>query len=292
MHQKALDIGWYTSLAMPTPILPLISIIVPTRNSAGFLRACLESIRAQTYKNIELIVVDRDSTDATKAIAAEFTSHVLNYGPERSAQVNFGVTQATGEYIYKVDSDFVLDHRVVEQCVAKAAEGYEAVVVHNSPDPSISWIARIHEFELGMYKYDLQHSSARFVRRDAYGAIGGYSETITAGEDYDFQSKLNRAGYQTGFIDAEALHRGEPKSFLRYLIKCYGYGKDAANYQKDNPAEFNGQLKFKLLVWRYHWRRFLRHPLKGLGLLVYYFFKFSFAGVGLLAGRMQIKRVV
>lgn len=49
--------------------LPLVSIIIPTRNSAQFLGACLTSIINQTYKNIEMIVVDNNSTDKTKEIA-------------------------------------------------------------------------------------------------------------------------------------------------------------------------------------------------------------------------------
>jgi glycosyltransferase involved in cell wall biosynthesis len=271
---------------------PLVSIIVPTRNSATFLRDCLESISNQTYRHIELIVVDRDSTDTTKQIAREFTPHVYNHGPERSAQVNFGVEQAKGEYVYKVDADFILDPHVVEQCVAKAAEGYPAVVVHNSPDATISWIARVRRFEVDMYKYDLQHSSARFVRRDAYRAIGGFNTAITAGEDYDFQNKLNRAGYRTGFIEAEALHRGEPTSFWRYLVKCYGYGKDAAHYQHDYPSEFGGQTKYLFIVWFRHWRRFIRHPLKTLGLLIHFALKFTFAAAGLLRGRIELKRLL
>lgn len=268
---------------------PLVSVIVPTRNSATFLKGCLNSIRNQTYSNIELIVVDRDSTDSTKEIAKSFTNLVFNHGPERSAQVNYGVLKSSGDYVYKVDSDFILDPRVIEQCVQKTNEGFEAVVVHNSPDARISWIAKIHKFELDMYKYDLLHSSARFIRKDVYKKIGGFNTEITAGEDYDFQTKLNRGGYKTGFIEAEALHLGEPTSFIKYLLKCYGYGKDAANYQKENPGEFNGQLKFKLLVWVYHWRRFVRHPLRGLGLLVYYLFKFSFAGMGLIRGRLEMR---
>src|SRR5258706_2134155 len=137
---------------------PLVSVIVPTKDSAEFLGACLASITSQTYKPIELIVVDNHSTDDTQKIAKQFTPRVFTHGPERSAQVNFGVTKAKGDYVYKVDSDFVLDAHVIEQAVDKAQESFDAVVVHNSPDTRVSWIARIRKFEVDMYKYDLTHS--------------------------------------------------------------------------------------------------------------------------------------
>src|SRR5689334_15994468 len=99
---------------------PLVSVIVPSYFSAATLDQCLESVAKQTYKHIELIVVDNHSTDGTLAIAKRYTDKVFTKGPERSAQVNYGVSKAKGEYIYKIDSDFVLEPTVVEECVAKA----------------------------------------------------------------------------------------------------------------------------------------------------------------------------
>ncbi|MFM2415178.1 MAG: hypothetical protein RI911_871, partial [Candidatus Parcubacteria bacterium] len=189
---------------------PLVTVIVPTKNSEKFLEKCLASVRSQTYKNIELIVVDNFSIDATKSIAEKNGAVFFQQGPERSAQVNYGVANAKGKFIYKIDSDFALDPTVVAESVSKINEGYDAIVVHNSPDVTVSWIAKIRKFEVDMYKYDITHSSARFVKKDVYEAIGGFNSKITAGEDYDFQNKLNRNGYKTGFIDAEALHLGEP----------------------------------------------------------------------------------
>src|SRR5689334_8479224 len=143
---------------------PKVSVIVPTYNSSATLIACLDSIKNQSYSgDIELIVVDNNSTDETKAIAKKYTDQVFNKGPERSAQVNYGVEKAGGEYVYKVDSDFILDEDVITQCVEEVSRGFDAIVVHNSPDVRVSWIARIRKFEVDMYKYDLVHSSARFV---------------------------------------------------------------------------------------------------------------------------------
>lgn len=263
---------------------PLVSIIVPTKNSSQTLEACLRSLKEQSYQDIEIIVVDNFSTDATQEIARKYTEEVFSQGPERSAQVNYGVEQADGEFVYKVDSDFVLDKDVVAQCVHEAEKGADAVVVHNSPDVRVSWIAKIRKFEVDMYKYDITHSSARFVKKTVYQAIGGFNSKITAGEDYDFQNKLNRAGYKTGFIEAEALHLGEPTHFWRHMKKYYDYGKDFVNYQQENQEESNEQLGFFRGVYIRNWRNFIRAPLLAISFIAYNFSKYAFGGSGLLVG--------
>jgi glycosyltransferase involved in cell wall biosynthesis len=64
---------------------PLVSVIIPTRNSGTTLANCLQSVKDQTYPNIELIVVDNFSTDNTQEIARTYTDHVYERGPERCA---------------------------------------------------------------------------------------------------------------------------------------------------------------------------------------------------------------
>lgn len=265
---------------------PLVSVIVPTKNSSQFLEVCLLSIKNQTYQNIEIIVVDNNSTDNTKEIAKRYTDKAYNHGPERSAQVNYGVVQAIGEYVYKVDSDFILDPDVVDQCIKKAHEGFDAIVVHNSPDVRVSWIAKIRKFEVDMYKYDITHSSARFVRKDVYQKIGGFNGNITAGEDYDFQNKLNRNGFKTGFIDAEALHLGEPTSFWKHMVKYFHYGKDFVNYKIENSVEAKEQLSFGRSIYLKNWKKFLTHPFLGLSFIIYNLFKYAFGGFGLFLAKI------
>jgi glycosyltransferase involved in cell wall biosynthesis len=57
---------------------PLVSVIIPTYNSSRTLKKSLESIKNQTYENIEIIVVDNNSKDNTKDIALEYTDKVYN----------------------------------------------------------------------------------------------------------------------------------------------------------------------------------------------------------------------
>jgi glycosyltransferase involved in cell wall biosynthesis len=266
---------------------PLVSVIVPTKNSEEFLGKCLDSIKNQTYKDVEIIVVDNNSIDKTKEIAQKYTDKVFNCGPERSAQRNYGAEESKGEYVYFVDSDFILDKDVMRQCVDKIEKKYDAIVVHNSPDISVSWIAKVRKFEVDMYKYDLTHSAARFFKRKVFLVIGGYNKKITAGEDYDIQNKLNNKGYRTGFIGPEAVHLGEPKSFWKHMKKYYNYGKDFTKFKTENQKESKKQLGFFRKVYFKNWKKFLKHPILGLEFISYHFFKFFCGLIGYLINRIK-----
>src|SRR5579872_2969104 len=96
---------------------PLVSVIIPTRNSQEFLELLLKSIKNQSYRNIEVIIVDNNSSDKTKEIARKYTDLVFNKGPERSAQRNYGVSKSKGDYILFLDSDMELTKDVIKECV-------------------------------------------------------------------------------------------------------------------------------------------------------------------------------
>ena len=68
---------------------PLVSILIPLFNSSKYISDTLNSCINQSYKNIEIIVVDNNSTDSTKEIAKRYTDKVFNIGPERTAQKKF-----------------------------------------------------------------------------------------------------------------------------------------------------------------------------------------------------------
>lgn len=90
---------------------PLISVIVPVYNAEKFLGRCVESLRAQTLKNIEIILIDDGSTDDSANLAEEFAGadyrikciHKENGG--LSSARNAGLDIAEGEYVGFVDSD-------------------------------------------------------------------------------------------------------------------------------------------------------------------------------------------
>src|SRR5260221_8553621 len=96
---------------------PLVSVIVTTKNSQVTLKQCLDTINNQTYKHLEIIVVDNHSTDKTTEIAEKFTNKVFNHGMERSEQRNFGVKKSRGNYLLFIDSDMELSKSVIDECV-------------------------------------------------------------------------------------------------------------------------------------------------------------------------------
>lgn len=103
-----------------------VSIIVPIFNSAKSLERCVESILGQTYRNIEIILVDDGSTDRSRSICDEFAKrdsriivlHQDNSGV--SSARNCGISLANGDYIQFVDSDDYLDNNMTEILVGAA----------------------------------------------------------------------------------------------------------------------------------------------------------------------------
>ena len=98
--------------------MPLVSVVVPTKDVERTLQRCLASIRSQTYSAVELVVVDNFSTDQTFRVAQELADIAVQAGPERSAQRNLGIELATGDYILWIDADMVLTPHVVADAVS------------------------------------------------------------------------------------------------------------------------------------------------------------------------------
>ena len=93
---------------------PLVSVIIPVFNVELYLRQCLDSVINQTYKNLEILVIDDGSTDNCGKICDEYEKdrrvkvfHTENRG--LSAATNLGLDNATGDYISFIDSDDWID---------------------------------------------------------------------------------------------------------------------------------------------------------------------------------------
>lgn len=269
---------------------PLVSILIPTYNSEKTLSRCLQSIGNQTYSNIEVIIVDKHSEDKTTQIARQFNCkvHVVE-ALERSDQFNHGVEVAQGEYIYRVDSDFILEPTITEEAVNKILEyGYDAICVHNTPDPTISFWSRIRKFEKDMYKEDDLNVAARFIRKDVFQQVGGFNADLVAGEDYDLHNRLLAEGYKIGMIEAEEIHIGEPRSIKEIIDKHYYYGKTIGKFLKNNPQRGVRQMNPLRPAYIKNWKKFLENPHLTFFFIIYQIIRYSSAILGYLAYKVSL----
>ncbi len=104
---------------------PLISIIIPAKNEEKYIKKTLQSIKEQSYKNIEIIVICDNCRDKTQQIAKKYTAKVYDVKMSNvSIARNFGVKQAEGEILVFIDADCTMDHILVEKIVQCCKQGY------------------------------------------------------------------------------------------------------------------------------------------------------------------------
>lgn len=120
----------------------LISVIVPVYNTGKYLEECIESIINQSYKNLEIIIVNDDSTDESEDIILKYQSidkRIRYYHKEKSGSGltrNFGIQEALGKFISFIDSDDYIDLEMIEKLYlsikeddsfAAVTKGYEVI---------------------------------------------------------------------------------------------------------------------------------------------------------------------
>lgn len=248
--------------------LPLVSVIITTKNSASSIEVCLKSIISQNYaeEKIEIIVVDNNSSDQTVAIAKKFTDKILFKGPERSVQRNVGIEKAQGKYILYLDSDMSLSDKVISQCVRKCEnEGFIALYIPERITGIGFWV-KVRDFERGFYNTSCI-DAVRFVRRENIYKIDGFDESLTGPEDWDFDRRIKTTG-RTGIIQLPLYHNEGKFNFPRLLRKKKYYAKNFNKYlEKWGYADpiVKKQLGFRYRFWgvfteKGKWKRLLRHP--------------------------------
>lgn len=115
---------------------PLVSVIVPVYNVEAYIDACLNSIMKQTYNNLEIIIIEDCSTDRSRQVLETHLTdkriRLIQHGKNKglSAARNTGIEYATGDYIVFVDSDDIVDTRLVSACIDCALENDAEVVTY------------------------------------------------------------------------------------------------------------------------------------------------------------------
>jgi glycosyltransferase involved in cell wall biosynthesis len=278
----------------------LVSVVIPTFNCRDILHDCLESIKAQTYSPIEIIVVDGFSNDGTPEFARQYAT-VYSYGRDPNqrnifavpVQRNYGVSKALGEYIYWFDSDMRMPPDTVAQCVeAIEKNDADAVIVPEEAYGEGFW-AQCRRLEKTCYNLSQRSltDAARFLRKDVWDALGGLDASLGGNDDFDLQIRLNEAGYKTIKLSSPIRHYEGNLRLGRHLRKKFIYGKNVLRYLSKHRSRKTLLARQYALIRPDFWVRrdvLFRHPVTAGGMLLMKFLEYGAAACGVAYS--QVKR--
>jgi glycosyltransferase involved in cell wall biosynthesis len=215
----------------PDAAAPQVSIIIPFYNLAEYLPRTLESLRAQTFRGFETILVDDGSTDATAApLLAEVSRG--RFGPITvlrqpntglSAARNAGLAAARAPWVVPLDADDVLDPTFVEKCLAAAARDpglifVTSLVEYFEEDPGAphgGWVPIGIDRDL-LATTNCAGTCTALISRRALLDAGGYDPWLTSYEDWDLWCRLASRGARGSIIPEFLIHyRCRPDSMVR-----------------------------------------------------------------------------
>lgn len=196
----------------PSDTAPLVSVVIPTYNAVTFLAATLDSVLAQTYPNLDIIVVDDGSTDATPRLLDSYGDRIRVLRQANAGQAaarNYGAHEAKGEMLAFLDSDDLWDPDKIARQVALLARFTEALAVycdHRAIDDQGTPIASTGALAHPRPSGDILRAlllgpcivtpGLVLLRRHAFDASGGFDEaTLMRGhEDYALWLRLATQG--------------------------------------------------------------------------------------------------
>jgi glycosyltransferase involved in cell wall biosynthesis len=265
----------------------LLSIILPTRNSSKTLEACLLSIRNQTYKNIEIIMVDQESSDPSVEIASKFNVKIITiskplfYTPPTKSR-NVGVENSNGEILYHLDSDMELAPGLIEESVKILYDNPNigALIVHEVDMVNGFW-SKVKAFERKCYWGNDNIESARIVKREIFNEVRGYDENISSGEDFDIHKRYKEVTEIT-FCRNTVLHNLGYLNFNKLIMKKYNYGKTAKLYFAKNNTSGLSILKEQFLCYFKNYKDFLRSPILGFSAIILKLMEFTAGFIGMI----------
>lgn len=201
---------------------PSVSVVIPNYNYGIFLAQAIDSVLAQTYPNIEIIVIDDGSTDASEKVLDNYGDKIrwfkqTNGGVSRAR--NRGISESGGDFIAFLDADDIWLPEKIERQLKLFADDSEIGLVHcgfvdfdnagslaEHLDGMEGWVAE----SLLSYRRSviLGGGSATVVKRKAIDESGGFDENMRIGEDWEFYYRIAK-NYKVGFV---------PQVLLKYRI--------------------------------------------------------------------------
>jgi len=272
---------------------PLVSAVVTTHNRKDLLRRALDSVKAQTYQQLELVVVDDGSEESVKQVVHEYEDvfdRVLFHRNEvpkgACAARNKGIELANGVFIAGLDDD---DEWMPER-IQKLVNSYRdedafvtSDVLHIYPSRELVW-KKDSVITLERLLYSNQVGNQGLIKKERLVDVGGFDESLSSAQDYDLWVRLcERYGpirnVQEPLQKIHLEHEGEqitsPKNQLKGYLQFYEKHKhlmsrDQKRYQLYTIRKAVGKAKSlsDLIMWvppKFLWKEFKVFLLRKFG---------------------------
>lgn len=269
--------------------MPTVSVVIPVYNRENTLERAVNSILAQKFRDLEIVIVSDGSLDCSARIASKLAAKndricLIEYGENRGAQAarNIGASNSKGDWIIFFDSDDLMLPYSIEVLLAAAQRqgthvAYSDCIVRRNDGERLFGLPALSGFVYGdllcapgpMYQ-------GMLVRADAFRSIGGCDETIVAYQEWDTSIRLARlyqfahvkqplfvydcTGNDTISKDAARAAKGYEQVFRKhfYSILLMGPHRIATHYSR--LADFYDTAGEALLAKRYRRRAVLWWP--------------------------------
>ena len=217
-----------------TADLPLVSIIVITYNSSKYVLETLESAKAQTYQNIELIISDDGSTDKTIEICENWLAenkerfvhiHIITVEKNTGipANCNRGVKATKGEWVKLIAGDDQLRENCIECNISYIVSLKEVEVLqtvsrfyydtftesnffHTAPNDTSFFDLSAEEQYNCLLRSNLIIAPSTLIKKSCVERVGGFDEDFKLMEDYTMWLSLTKNGVKVHFLDTETVN--------------------------------------------------------------------------------------
>jgi succinoglycan biosynthesis protein ExoA len=233
----------------------LVTVLVPAKDEERFIGSCLDSILSQDEGNLQVLVVDGNSSDGTREIVGQYAARdprvelLRSPGETISSSLNAGLEAARGSWLIRVDAHSTIPPGYVSGLVEHLRTGRWGGVggrkegVEESPTGRAIAAAMSSRFGVGnsVYHHGTKAQAVDHVPFGAYPtslvrSLGGWNERLSANEDYELDHRIRRDGHRLLFDPNVAIAwRNRPT--LRDLFRQYRrYGRGKARVAALHPS--------------------------------------------------------
>jgi O-antigen biosynthesis protein len=240
----------YTNVPFAERDWPRVSVVVCSHNGARTIRNTCDALTRVDYPDVEVIVVDDGSGDATATIAAEYGFTVISTENQGlGAARNTGAAAATGEYVAYLDDDAFPDPHWLKYLVHTfESGGHAAAGGPNIPPPAGPSVSKsVARSPGGPIHVLLDDNCAEHlpgcnlaVRRTTMDALGGFDPQFRlAGDDVDYCWRILDAQETIGYAPGAMVWHHRRDSVRGYLRQQRGYGRAEALLERKWPQKYN-----------------------------------------------------